>query len=92
MGHALPRLQLAVQPLALGLELVIGLAELCYSLLRKQFFQRPLLNVLLLVLLELRDEVDGALEDGSLVLLASRYYLGELVDALIDVFSTASFN
>lgn len=92
MGYALPRLQLAVQPLALGLELVIGLAELCDGLLRKQLLQRPLLNVLLLVLLKLRDEVDGALEDGSLVLLASRYYLGEFVDALIDVFSTTSFN
>lgn len=92
MRDALPRLEFAVQALALLLELVVGAAELGDGLLSKQLLQRPLFNVLLLVFLELRDEAHGTRQDGSLVLFTAGDNLGELVDALIDGFSSAAFH
>ena len=50
-------LALVPGPLAFGLELVAACTELGNGLLRKQFLERPLLDILLLILLELGDEL-----------------------------------
>ena len=78
--------------LTLCLELVAAGAEFGDGLLGQQLFERPFFNVLLLVLLELGDELHGALEDGALVLLAAWNDLGEFVDALVDGLAAAAFN
>ena len=88
----LPRLNLAPRTLALRLQLIIASAELCNSLLGKKLLKRPLLDVLVLVLFQLSDELDGALEDGTLVLLAAWDDLGELVDAFVDGFASSALN
>src|SRR4051794_29338710 len=84
LSKTLPDLELSIQPAVLVLKLVVRLAELRNSLLRKQLLQSPLLDVLSLVLLELRDEGNSPLENGPLVLLAVGHDLGKLIDALID--------
>jgi hypothetical protein len=61
LGDTLPGLKLAVEALALLLELVVGLTELGDGLFGEQFLESPFLNVLLFVLLELGDEADGPL-------------------------------
>lgn len=58
----------------------------------QQFLKGPFLDVLSLVLLELRDELDGAREYAAFVLLATRNDLLELVDAFVDRFTPASLN
>lgn len=63
LGDPFPRFELSIQPLTLLLQLVVRSTQLCYSLLSKQLFERPLFDVLLLVLLELRDEADSSSED-----------------------------
>lgn len=60
---ALVDLALVPCALAFRLELVTAGAELRDGLLRQKFLKRPLFDILLLVLFELRDELDGALED-----------------------------
>lgn len=57
--------------LTIGLELVTASAEFSDGLLCQQLLECPLLDVLLFILFELCDELDGTLEDGALVLLAS---------------------
>lgn len=76
LGSLLPRLRLMVQAVTFLLELVVGGAELRDGLFGQELFQRPLLDVLLLVLLELGDELDGTLKDGTLVLLTAGHDLG----------------
>lgn len=88
----LPRLNLAPRTLALRLQFIIASAELCNSLLGKKLLKRPLLDVLVLILFELSDELDGALEDGTLVLLAAWDDLGELVDTFVDGFASSALN
>lgn len=92
LARLLPRLNLAPRTFALRLQLIIARAELCNSLLSKKFLQSPLLDILVLVLLELSDELHGALEDGTLVLLAAWDDLGELVDAFVDGFASSALN
>jgi hypothetical protein len=36
--------------------------------------------------------LDGALEDGSLILLAARDDLGEFIDAFVDSLATSTLN
>ena len=91
-GNALPALDLGPGLRALLLELVARAAELRDGLLGEQLLQRPLFDVLRLVLLELGDELYGALQDRALVLLAARHNLGELVDAFVDGFAAAPFH
>lgn len=62
--------------LAFCLELVTASTELCDGLLRQKLLQRPLLDVLRLVLLELCDKLNGALKDGALVLFTTGDNLG----------------
>jgi len=69
-------LALVPGPLAFGLELVAACAELGDGLLGKQFLKCPLLDILLLVLLELGNKLYCSLENGSLVLLAARDNFG----------------
>lgn len=92
MCDPLPGFKFAEEALALLLELVVGSAELRNGLLRKQLLERPLLDVLLFVLLELGDEVTGALKDTALVLFAAGHYLGELVNALVDGLTAPTFH
>ena len=51
--HALPRLELSVKALAFALELVVGSTELGDGLLGQKLLERPFLDVLLFVLLQL---------------------------------------
>lgn len=90
--NALPRLQFSVQPLALLLKLVVGCTKLCYGLLREQLFQRPLFNVLLLVLFELGDETNSPLQNRSFVFLAARDNLGQLVNAFVDSLAASALH
>ena len=92
LSETLPDLELSIQSAVLVLKLVVRLAELRNGLLRKKLLQSPFLDVLSLVLFELRDEGDGPLENGPLVLLAVRDDLGKLIDALVDGFSTAALD
>lgn len=88
----LPALALRPRTLAFRLQLVAARAQLGNSLLREQFLQRPLFDILALVLLELRDESDGTAEDAAFVLLAAWDDFGELVDAFVDGFAPAAFD
>lgn len=88
----LPSLNLTPCPFTLSLQLVVTCAQLGDGLLCEQLLQGPFLDVLVLVLLELSDELDCALQDGAFVLLASRYNLGKLVDTLIDSFTSATLD
>ena len=63
LAGLLPRLNLAPRPFTFSLELVIARTEFSNGLLGQELLQRPLLNVLGLVLLELSDELNGALQD-----------------------------
>ena len=85
-------LALSPGPLTLRLKLVAARAELGNGLLRQQLLERPLLNVLRLVLLELRDKLDGTSENAALVLLTSWYNFGKFVDAFIDRLPTPALN
>ena len=92
LASLLPRLDLAPCSFALGLELIVARTEFRDGLLGQELLQGPLLNILGLVLLELRDELDRPLQDRTLVLLAAGYNLCELIDALIDSLSAAALN
>jgi hypothetical protein len=61
-------------------------------LFREELLECPLLNVLRLVFLQLCDERNSALQNGSLVLLAARDDLRQLVDALVDGLAATSLN
>jgi hypothetical protein len=61
-------------------------------LLGEQLLQSPLLDVLRLIVFELRDELHGAGEDAALVLLTSRHDFGDLVDSFVDSFASASLD
>jgi hypothetical protein len=88
----LPCLNLPPRALTLGLQLIIASAKLGNSLFRQQFLQGPLLDILGLILLELSDELNGALQDRAFVLFAAGNDLSQLVDALIDGLSASSLN
>jgi hypothetical protein len=89
---ALVDLAFIPMPLHLCLELIAASAQLSDSLLREELLQGPFFDILLLILLQLCDELNGALEDGSLVLLAARDNLGEFVDAFVDSLATSTLN
>jgi hypothetical protein len=89
---ALVDLTLVPRPLAFVLELLATCAQLCDGLLRQQLLEGPLLDVLLLVLLQLSDELYGPLEDRPLVLFAAWYDLGQFVDAFVDGLAAAAFD
>jgi hypothetical protein len=88
----LPGLTLGPGALAFRLQLVIACAQLGDGLFREELLECPLLNVLRLVFLQLCDERNGALQDGSLVLLAARDNLRQLVDALVDGLAATPLN
>ena len=92
LRNLFPRVQFPVEALALLLELVVGLAELGNGLFGEKLLQRPLLNVLCLVLLELRYEGDRPLKDRPLVLLAARDDLGKLIDPFVDGLTAATLD
>lgn len=88
----LPDLGLLFGLLRLCLEPITARTEFRNGLVQQEFLQRPLLDVLVFVILELGYVLHRALEDAALVLLTAWYDLRELVDAFVDSFSTATFN
>ena len=92
LACALVDLALVPCTLAFSLELVAAGAEFGDGLFREKLLKCPLLNVLLLILLELGDELNCPLEDGALVLLAAWHDLGELVDTLVDGLPATAFD
>ena len=78
--------------MTLRLKLITTRAKLGDCLLREEFFESPLFDVLSLVLLELRDELDCAGKDTTLVLFAAWDDLGELVDAFVDGLTSSAFD
>lgn len=83
-ASALVDCALVPRSLAFGLELVAASAKFGNGLLCEKLLEGPFLDVLLLVLLQLCDELDSTLQNGAFVLLAARYDLCELVNALVD--------
>ena len=61
-------------------------------MLGEKLFQRPLLDVLGLVVFELCDELDSAGENAAFVLLAAWHDLGDFVDAFVDGLAAATFD
>jgi hypothetical protein len=92
LASALVDLALIPGSLALGLELVATSTQFCDGLLSEELLQCPLLDILLLVLFQLGDKLDGALQNGTLVLFTSWHNLGQLVDALVNSLSPTAFN
>jgi hypothetical protein len=88
----LPQLTLGPGALAFVLKFVAAGAELGNGLLGQKLLQSPLLDVLRLVFLELCDELHGAGENAALVLLATRYDLGDFVDSFVDGFAAAALD
>lgn len=78
--------------LHLGFELVTASAQLSDCLLRQKLLECPLFDVLLLIFLQLRDELNGTLKDRALILLTSGYNLGELVYAFVDGLTAATLD
>jgi hypothetical protein len=58
---------------------------------RETVLLKPLIDVLLLFL-ELANIFDGALQNGTLVLVAVWYETGNLVDSLVDSFTSSPLN
>ena len=56
------------------------------------FSRVPFLDVFLLVVFELRDVLDAALQDGAFVFVAAGDDFGELVDAFVDGFAAPSLD
>jgi hypothetical protein len=79
-------------PLAFRFELVAAAAQLSDGLLGEKLFQRPLLDILLLVLLQLCDELNRTLKNRALVLLAPWHNLGKFIDAFVDSLPTTSLH
>lgn len=92
LASLLPGLDLAPSPLALSLQFIIRSTEFSNCLLCEKLLQGPFLNILRLVFLELGDELDGALEDGAFVLLATWDNLGQLINPFVDGLSAAALN
>jgi hypothetical protein len=61
-------------------------------LVQQKLLERPLLDVLRLVLLELTNVLDGALQDRALVLFAVWDNLGKFVNAFVDGFASTALN
>ncbi len=76
LASLLPGLDFSPCSLTLGLQLVIAGTEFGNSLLSEELLEGPLLDVLRLVLLELGDELNGALQNRTLVLLTTGDDLG----------------
>jgi hypothetical protein len=92
LSRFLPLLAFLPRPLAFCFELVATTAKLSDRLLSQKLFERPLFDILGLVLLELSDELYSSCENAALVLLTTRNDLGELVDTLVDGLTTSTFN
>jgi hypothetical protein len=76
LASLLPRLDFSPCSLTLGLQLVITGTEFCDGLLSEELLEGPLLDILSFVLLELGDELNGTLQNRSLVLLTTGDDLG----------------
>jgi hypothetical protein len=74
------------------LQLLVGGTDLVDGVIgREAVLLEPLIDVLLLFL-ELADIFDGALQDSALVLVTVWYEAGNLVDSLIDSFTSSALN
>jgi len=72
LASLLPCLDFSPCSFTLGFQLVITGTEFGDGLLSEKLLEGPLLNILSLVLLELGDELNSALQNRALVLLATR--------------------
>lgn len=88
----LPGFRFSPCAFALFLELLVALRQLLDRLLGKELLERPLLDVLRLVVFNFLDVLYGALEDGALVLLATGNDLCEFVDTFVDGFAASTFD
>jgi hypothetical protein len=86
------KLFLVPRPLVVALEPVTASAQLIDCLVKQKLLKSPLLNILALIILELSDILDGALEDRTFVLFAAGDNLLELVDTFVDSLTTAALN
>jgi hypothetical protein len=86
------QLSLVPCPLIVALEPVTACAQFVDCLIKQKLLKCPFLNILALVVLELSDILDGALEDGAFILLAAGNNLLELVDAFVDGLTTTALN
>lgn len=74
------------------LQLLVGSADLVNGMVGcEAVLLEPLVDVLLLFL-KLANVFDGALQNGTLVLIAVWYEAGDLVDSLVDSLTSASLN
>lgn len=74
------------------LQLLVRSADLIDGMVsRETVLLKPLIDVLLLFL-ELANIFDGALQNGTLVLVAVWYETGNLVDSLVDSFTSSPLN
>ena len=92
VARALPDVKLAFGGLSLGLEAVTAARQFGDGLIQQQLLQRPLLDVLVFVLLQLRDVLHCSLQNAAFILLAPRHDLGQLVDAFVYGFAAASLD
>jgi hypothetical protein len=92
LRRLLPLLALGPCALALTLELVAARAEFRDGLLSEELLQRPLFDVLGLVVFELRDELYSACENAAFVLFAARHDLCDFVDTFVNGFTAAALN
>ena len=92
LARLFPGFRLTPSTLAFVLEFVHTPAELSDGLFSEELLERPLLDILGFILLELSDEGHGTLQDGSLVLLTTRDDLCELIDTLVDRFTATSLD
>lgn len=81
-----------IAPADLLLQLLVGCTDLVDGMIsRETVLFEPLIDVLLL-LLKLANVLDGALQDRTLVLVAIGYEASNLVDSLVDGFTSSSLN
>jgi hypothetical protein len=75
-----------------GLESIARAAKFGNGLFGEELLQSPLFNVLRFILLELSDELDGTLENASLVLFTAGNNFGKFIDAFVDCLAASAFN
>lgn len=92
LARLLPDVHFPESAVAFGFKLVVTCTQFSDSLFGEQLFQRPLLDILRLVLFQLSNELDCALQDGAFVLFTARDDLRDLIDTLIYCLSTTSFD
>lgn len=74
------------------LELIARRAQFGNGLFREQLLQRPFLDVLVLVVFQLRNELYRSRKDRAFILFAARHNFGQLVYAFVNRFAAAALH